>query len=390
MTPDGQNFAGIATLDNQIGARLQPDAGRFAGREIDADLRASASAADHDHQTGAGDQPAAARPEADKSTATEDPMPPVGIYRPAGQKSCDHHFRRASDAARPGAFERMASTGELPPVAIPPDTIAALVALQRRRRFCIVSQSRINRSCEAFIATALGYRKDQDATARKAVWKQASAVRKAVEAGGEGHENRDPAVTAAFSATADIVRASAAGRVHWDTLRDGTEKEMRRLARTLPAYAWVQTVAGLSDLGLAIIVGEAGDLSNYATKERVWKRLGLAVIGGQRQRGLSDADAAAEHGYSPKRRAEVWAICSDAMFRKQWRGAKDDAPAHAIGPYGAIYARRKAATADREWVPARRDADARRIMTKAVIEDLWRVWNGKPPLAGTAAQDAAP
>lgn len=283
------------------------------------------------------------------------------------------------------AQEAILSTGPevaVPPAPIHPDTIAALVSLQRRRRFCIVSQSRCDRSCEAFIATQIGGARSDDEKERKAVWKQASALRKQVEAGGEGLVDAGDQTYRALSACTPIIVQSAAARAGWDALRNQVEKDMRRLAQTLPAYQWVKGVAGLSDLGLAVIVGETGDLSAYATKERVWKRLGLAVIEGFRQRRMADADQAAVHGYNPKRRAEIWAICSDSMSRQQWRGAKDDAPAHANGPYGAVYARRKANTDGREWTPARRDADARRIMTKAVVEDLWRVWNGKVPLHG--------
>ena len=60
---------------------------------------------------------------------------------------------------------------------------------------------------------------------------------------------------------------------------------------------------------------------------------------------------------------------------------KRSTPARAVGPYGEVYARRKERTAWSNFIatPKHRDNDARRIMTKAVIEDLWRVWNGKLP-----------
>lgn len=253
------------------------------------------------------------------------------------------------------------------------DTCERLKALQRKRRFCIVSQSRCDRSCEALLASVIGYRADMDAKDRKDLFKQASAARKAIEDGEDGHTSSGDQRQAAILAVADIVRQSALGRASWDTLRREVERDMRKLAKTLPVYPWAQGVAGFGDLGLGIIIGETGDLSLYATKERVWKRLGLAVIEGFRQQRKSGVEEAAAHGYNPKRRAEIWAI-ADSMFRHQWRGAKDDAPAHAIGPYGEAYARRKANTEGREWTPKHRDNDARRIMTKQLVEDLWREW----------------
>lgn len=269
-------------------------------------------------------------------------------------------------------------------------TLDRLRALQRQRQFCIVSQSRCDRSAEAFIARVIGYSADADEKARKELFKRASDFRREVEKaqGGEGHLSDGGQAGAALAACVPIVINSAIARGAWDGLRDQAEKEMRRLARTLPGYAWVQSVKGFGDLGFAIIVAETGDMAGYATKERVWKRLGLAVISGIRQQRRSGAEEAAAHGYSPKRRSEVWTI-ADSMFRQQWRGAKDDAPAQAAGVYGEVYGRRKAHTATREWTPKHRDNDARRIMAKRLIEDLWRVWNGKAPL-GSAEREETP
>ena len=198
---------------------------------------------------------------------------------------------------------------------------------------------------------------------------------------GGGHRIHDGQFRAALAACTPIILNSATSRDTWDKHRNRTEKAMRKLARSLPAWEWVEGIAGFGDLGLGIIVGETGDLFGYATKERVWKRLGLAVIKGERQQRKSGAEAAAAHGYSPSRRAEIWTI-ADSLFRHQWHSAKEDAPAGPSGPYGAVYGRRKAHTVTREWTPKHQDNDARRVMTKSLVEDLWRVWNGKPALAG--------
>lgn len=265
-----------------------------------------------------------------------------------------------------------------------------LQELQARRRFCIVSQSRCDRSCEAFIVRYLGYRPDLPERERKAIWKEAAAMRRMVEKGGEGHsaaaEQEFSQVSGALSACSPIILSSAIARRAWDKVRDDTERDMRALARTLPPWSWVKDVRGLGELGLAIIIGETGDLTNYATKERVWKRLGLAVIDGERQQRKAGAEAAAAHGFNPSRRAEAWVV-ADSLFKHQFRGAKDNVPAHAIGAYGQVYARRKAHTATRDWTPGHRDNDARRVMLKALIENVWRVWRGLPTLA---VLDAAP
>lgn len=259
------------------------------------------------------------------------------------------------------------------PVSLSP-TVSALAELQTQRTHCIKSQSRADRSTEALIARYLGYSSNLDAKERLALFKRASAARKAVEKGGEVPPGCASQAATDLSALTPIILLSAQSREAWDKHRNQTEKQMRKLARTLPVWPWVEQIRGFGDLGLAIIVAEAGDLSNYATKERVWKRLGLAVIAGERQQKKTGAEAAAAHGYSPRRRAEIWTLLSDAMFRHQWRGAKEGEAAGPAGPYGEVYASRKAHTETREWTLAHRHNDARRVMSKALIADLWKQW----------------
>lgn len=284
------------------------------------------------------------------------------------------------------------------PKPVPPSrTIDALIELQRQRIFCIKSQSRCDRSCEAFIARYLGYsspkEKDKERSGekeRKAIFARAAAIRKAVEkggpsvnddqsdaapeAGGEGQTYPEDQKENALSDLAPIILPSAIGREAWDNRLLQVKKQMRELAKSLPVYEWTKGIAGFGELGLAIIIGETGDLNNYDTKERVWKRLGLAVIEGERQQKRTNIEQAAAHGYNPRRRAEIWTI-ADSMFKHQWHGAKDGLEAGPTGPYGVIYANRKSHTETREgWSLKHRDNDARRVMTKALVEDLWKVW----------------
>lgn len=81
---------------------------------------------------------------------------------------------------------------------------------------------------------------------------------------------------------------------------------MVKLAKRLPIADYVNSVKGLGWPSVATIIGEAGDLSKYPSVAGVWKRLGLAVINGQRQRRVSDPDLALLHAYSPERRSIVW------------------------------------------------------------------------------------
>jgi hypothetical protein len=119
------------------------------------------------------------------------------------------------------------------------------------------------------------------------------------------------------------------------------------------------------------------------------------------QQRCTDKIEASIHGYVPKRRAEVWSF-ADPLFRGQWHGWPDEdgnspkasgkpevIPPGPLGPYDEVYAKRRAHTEPRiaetehlpysdkrKWTPARCKNDAVRVMSKALLRDLWRVWNG--------------
>lgn len=162
------------------------------------------------------------------------------------------------------------------------------------------------------------------------------------------------------------------------TLPDGTQrkipglmydkdllgKKMETLAKELPVYEWALACRGLGTLSVAQIIGETGDLSNYATISRVWKRLGLAVIKGQRQRKTTDQDLAIEMGYDPERRAIMW-IVGDNLIR----GSNP--------VYKPFYDTEKVRLAEAwpEASPIHRHRAAHRHMEKEFLLDLWREWN---------------
>ena len=220
-----------------------------------------------------------------------------------------------------------------------------------------------------------------------------------------------------------FIEAELPSKRAYTKLIETTEKEMIALAKKLPIYLWSEGVRGLGPIGIATIIGETGDLTKdpqtegvmgYATHERVWKRLGLAVINGRRQGDPgpgATAEAWIEHGYRKLRRSQCWKI-NDSLIRAQWRGAKEDketgeiTAGHALGPYGELYAKQKteehrrndageyaeqaakivAETRGRRKVPhpenvagkltkKHLDNKARRIVEKRLIEDMWREWN---------------
>ena len=144
--------------------------------------------------------------------------------------------------------------------------------------------------------------------------------------------------------------------------RKRTEKQVEKLAKQLPVWdAFVKDVRGVAPLSLGQIVGEAGDLGNYPTPAKLWKRMGLAVINGERQRKVSGAEAL-EHGYSPERRSVMYVI-GDSIIK-------------AGGEYAELYRERKETEARKvaDGTKALWHNRAKRYMEKRLLKDIWRAW----------------
>jgi len=162
--------------------------------------------------------------------------------------------------------------------------------------------------------------------------------------------------------------------------RKAQEKAMTEHAKALPVAPWVESVRGFGLLGMASIVGEAGSLDNYPSPAKLWKRLGLAVIHGERQQ-RKPAPECFEHGYSPSRRSVVWTI-GDSMFRaggyyadlcrerKEVEREKADNEGLTVAPAAKIPAARKSEYRSDGHVHNR----AKRWMEKRLVRDLWRAW----------------
>jgi hypothetical protein len=148
---------------------------------------------------------------------------------------------------------------------------------------------------------------------------------------------------------------------------------------------------------LAALVGEAGDIGQWRTVSGLWKRMGVAVIDGQRQRMVADAEAAIVHGYSPSRRSVLWNV-GGSIIGGMGRGvrpfvgedidARDDWTA-----YQKIFAKRLRYEAERdpekhgrspvkdaktgqmrESFSAHAAARSKRYVENRLLRDLWVAW----------------
>jgi len=286
----------------------------------------------------------------------------AGLIQAAGRAMSDVPASASGEAG-----QRVGADKAENPVPASP-LIDQLAELQVRRKFYIGVVNKQTNSVKALVRRALGWRFDEEEGGRDRVNKRAGGIVTAALAGKQQKEV-DAEVFGALAP--DLVVVSAA----IDPCRKARHKvelEMKKAARKLPVYAWAKGVHGLGELGLAVIVAEVGDLAKYPKKGHLWKRLGLAPHGGKaystwRMKGGLSAEDWTAAGYSPRRRAEVYAVISEPLFRAQ---------SVAQGPYRAIYDRRREATAiaHEDWTKAHSHMDALRVMTKYLIRDLWVAW----------------
>ena len=160
--------------------------------------------------------------------------------------------------------------------------------------------------------------------------------------------------------------------------RASFEKQLRKLGKDLPIAHMAFHIRGVNHLTLATIVGELGDLSAYEKGVAgIWKRAGLAVIGGERQRRKT-GDEALLHGYSASRRSVLWNV-GNALLKAQ--GKDENA-----GPYRQVYDARKAYERPRVESDGHAHNRALRFMTKRLLRDLWREWRA---VVGRPVDDSA-
>jgi hypothetical protein len=160
--------------------------------------------------------------------------------------------------------------------------------------------------------------------------------------------------------------------------------KLDHLSSHLPVAAWVTSFRGVGIGSLGAIVASCGDLSNYPSPAKLWKRLGLDVTSdGKAPKRVSGVKTE----YNPKRRAEVRMIGSAILRaggdggwvevyrqRKAYEVSKAQAAGLTILPAARLSARKNKSDCISEGHIHNR---ALRYMEKRLIRDLWREWTGR-------------
>lgn len=202
--------------------------------------------------------------------------------------------------------------------------------LQRQRVCTLKSRIMFENRLVATVATMHGYHAGMEEKERGKRFKEAAALINAIHM---GQTNGDPVI-------ANLVTGTFFGIDAFDGMVKQQEKQLKKLARRLPVIQWTEhkDQKGFGVLQLAIIVGECGDLGNYANPGKLWKRMGCAPFESngvmrmpstwRRKKSLSAAEWE-EIGYCPRRRSIMFLVAEGLMklndlgpYRRRWLEAK--------------------------------------------------------------------
>lgn len=210
----------------------------------------------------------------------------------------------------------------------------------------------------------------------------------------------------------EMIDSLSASVKAFDKMLDRTEREMVKLCESgidPLVIEWVNLPhqRGFGLLSLAVIIGEAGDLSNYATPGKLWKRFGLIPYAHKgehfaastlRSKGKKPDVGWEEAGYSPRRRSIAFNI-GEALVKQNGNGPYR---LHCAIKKADYYAKHRDDVTDNgksTWKPcdkctgpgadvfcmtcggsgfksARCNNHGKQLMTKLLIKNLWIVWTG--------------
>lgn len=224
-------------------------------------------------------------------------------------------------------------------VALPDPLHPVLLELWRQRQDLRRAMSRLDLQCQSIVRRSLAG--DKEAAAKE--WAALKTGR-----------SENPALLTILAPYRNAMASL-------DEAAQAIEKRCCLYVRKLPIWTdWAKDVRGLGELSVAGLLGEAKwSFGQFKSVSALWKRMGLAVFDGKRQR-LVPGEEAILHGYDPERRAFGYVVSTNLM-RSQKDGDK----------YRTIYDVRKAYELAREMPKAHAHNRAVRYMLKELLKDAW-------------------
>lgn len=281
------------------------------------------------------------------------------------------------------------------------EAIVRIKTAHRERRFAMGIQAKLDNSLRSVaLSDELKDRRWDDLT-------EAERDKLSVRAKKLIYETRQGAESESHDRMRVYVDAINEARGPATKMRRDAEKRMEQYAVHLPVYEWWMAVPGLGACGLATVIAEAGDLSNYpgvfpAGHARegemrprhhgpgcLYKRLGFAPYDGcagstwkrdsWRPRKLT-AEEWIANPFSSRRYSFIHQVGTNCIKMKQMisKTKTESGRSEPNGAYGEhyCYAYARSEITHPEWTPAHRDAHALRYAIKKLLRDTWREWRG--------------
>lgn len=288
---------------------------------------------------------------------------PAATNGGAGPPASDTHYSGASTPLNGNGKGDLVAAETPHECVADPLLIANIRETHLQRRAILKTSLSLRNQCRAICRVMLGFNPQDDEKKRKGINAAAALIVEAIESNKGLDDERHAKVAAG-------VRPSV---LHWialadsnDKILDGIERKLCGLAKQLPVAKWIDTVKGVGIDSVAAIVGECGDLSNYANPGKLWRKLGLHVYKGKapstwKKEGGLFAEEWVEQGYSPARLSIAWNIGIAVRYQTS-------------GELRELYDARKAfelTKTDKPWLA---DARARRYVAKRFVRNLWIAW----------------
>lgn len=267
------------------------------------------------------------------------------------------------------------------------ETIAEIRYFHRNRCYAMETRKALDLRLGWFLKTQLGWSKSAPKPERDAIAMLATDFVKTGEKIAKGVDVERPK---GFDELEGIILAAIMARAPFDSVEKDAKKAMEKLALSLPVWEWADGIRGFGPVSLAIIIAETGDLFHYSNPAKVWKRMGVGIVGDVRQGGLPKTAKKEDwvaHGYSRTRRSRMWNI-GDALVkgnrdgryrtlyldRKEYEAAKAVAEGLIVAPSASIPKGKAVEYRSQGHIHRR----AQRYMEKRLLRDLWNTWKGQP------------
>jgi hypothetical protein len=285
--------------------------------------------------------------------------------------------------------------------------VRELIELGVRRKQFIKASIRVSNASGALVRRALGWQMDLPEAELKKINTKAAKILSADDASELPAELEEIAtILASDIATSRAMCLPAKKQIA------SIELAMRKLARQFPVWSWAKDVSGFSDLGLAVVLAEAGALDRYSNKGKLWKRLGLAPITKDgktkaastwRKSGGLTSEEWQDTGpngpkYSPKRRASIFSQVGNPIIGGMGKGyrpliGEDIEQNPKLSYYEKVFVHRLRYEAARDETMRRPDTKegkesfskycafrAQRYTEKRLLLHLWQAWRRAVPI----------